>query len=37
LLARGLHALHSGHPGDYIAWLTVGAAVFTGLFTVMFT
>jgi multicomponent Na+:H+ antiporter subunit D len=36
-LARGLHALHSGHPGDYIAWLTVGAVIFTGLFAVMFT
>jgi multicomponent Na+:H+ antiporter subunit D len=31
-LARGLHALHSGHPGDYIAWLTVGAVIFTGVF-----
>ena len=30
--ARWLHALHSGHPGDYIAWLTLGAAVFTGVF-----
>jgi multicomponent Na+:H+ antiporter subunit D len=32
--ARRLHALHSGHPGDYITWLTLGAAVFTGVFAV---
>jgi hypothetical protein len=23
-----LRALHSGHPGDYVAWITVGAAAF---------
>jgi multicomponent Na+:H+ antiporter subunit D len=27
-----LHALHSGHPGDYVAWITVGAAVLGGFF-----
>ena len=27
-----LRTLHSGHPGDYVAWLTVGAAVFGVLF-----
>ena len=32
--ARRLHAVHSGHPGDYITWLTLGVAVFTGLFAV---
>lgn len=31
-LAHGLHVLHSGHPGDYIAWLTVGAVIFTAAF-----
>jgi multicomponent Na+:H+ antiporter subunit D len=24
---RGLRALHSGHIGDYVAWLVVGVAV----------
>jgi multicomponent Na+:H+ antiporter subunit D len=36
VLARGLHALHSGHPGDYIAWLTVGAVIFIGVFALSF-
>jgi multicomponent Na+:H+ antiporter subunit D len=27
----GLHRLHSGHIGDYAAWLAVGAAAFAGL------
>jgi multicomponent Na+:H+ antiporter subunit D len=36
-VARGLHAVHSGHVGDYVAWLTVGAAIFTGLFALLFT
>jgi multicomponent Na+:H+ antiporter subunit D len=26
-----LRSLHSGHIGDYIAWLTVGVAVFGGI------
>jgi multicomponent Na+:H+ antiporter subunit D len=30
-LAR-LRALHSGHPGDYVAWLAAGAAALGGLF-----
>jgi multicomponent Na+:H+ antiporter subunit D len=35
LLARGvapLRAAHSGHIGDYVAWLTFGTAVIGGLF-----
>jgi multicomponent Na+:H+ antiporter subunit D len=28
---RRLRILHSGHPGDYVAWLTLGVAVFGGL------
>jgi multicomponent Na+:H+ antiporter subunit D len=31
MLAR-LRALHSGHLGDYVTWLVVGAAVLAGLF-----
>ena len=27
--ARRLHELHSGHPGDYVTWLVVGAAALT--------
>jgi multicomponent Na+:H+ antiporter subunit D len=27
-----LRTMHSGHPGDYVAWLTVGAAAFGVLF-----
>jgi multicomponent Na+:H+ antiporter subunit D len=30
-----LRALHSGHIGDYVAWLTVGLAAFGGLFTIL--
>jgi hypothetical protein len=26
-----LRELHSGHVGDYVAWLTVGVASFGGL------
>jgi multicomponent Na+:H+ antiporter subunit D len=35
-VAGVLHRLHSGHVGDYVAWLTVGAVIFTGLFTLLF-
>ena len=28
----GLRALHSGHTGDYVAWLTFGVAALGGLF-----
>jgi len=31
---RPLRAAHSGHVGDYIAWLTVGMAVFGGILAV---
>jgi multicomponent Na+:H+ antiporter subunit D len=27
-----LRTLHSGHPGDYVAWLTLGVAIFGVLF-----
>ena len=27
-----LRGLHSGHPGDYVAWLSVGTALLGGLF-----
>ena len=27
--ARRLHALHSGHPGDYVTWLVAGSAALT--------
>jgi len=30
----GVRALHSGHVGDYVAWLTVGVAVLGGLLAV---
>jgi hypothetical protein len=26
----GLRQLHSGHTGDYVAWWTVGTALFGG-------
>jgi multicomponent Na+:H+ antiporter subunit D len=29
---RALEAFHSGHVGDYVAWITVGVAVLGGLF-----
>jgi multicomponent Na+:H+ antiporter subunit D len=29
-----LRAVHSGHVGDYVAWLTFGTAVIGGLFAV---
>jgi multicomponent Na+:H+ antiporter subunit D len=38
-LGRALHPLraaHSGHAGDYIAWLTFGTAVIGGLFAISF-
>jgi multicomponent Na+:H+ antiporter subunit D len=35
-IARGLHALHSGHPGDYIAWVTVGAVMLVAVFSLSF-
>jgi multicomponent Na+:H+ antiporter subunit D len=31
----GIRNLHSGHPGDYVAWLTFGAAAFGGAFAVV--
>ncbi len=30
----GLRNLHSGHPGDYVAWLTLGVAILGGAFGV---
>ena len=33
-LVVGLRNLHSGHPGDYIAWLTFGVALLGGAFGV---
>jgi multicomponent Na+:H+ antiporter subunit D len=27
----GLHKLHSGHVGDYVAWLVLGVGVLTGI------
>ncbi len=30
----GLRGLHSGHVGDYVAWLTFGTAVLGGLFAI---
>ena len=35
-VGRRLHALHSGHPGDYITWLTVGAVIFIATFALAF-
>lgn len=32
-LIRPLRALHSGHIGDYIAWLTLGVAILGGVLT----
>jgi multicomponent Na+:H+ antiporter subunit D len=32
---RPLRAAHSGHAGDYIAWLTVGMAAFGGILAVL--
>lgn len=29
---QGLQSLHSGHPGDYVAWLTLGVALLGGAF-----
>jgi multicomponent Na+:H+ antiporter subunit D len=36
-LAGGLHRLHSGHVGDYIAWLVTGAVLIAGAFTLAFS
>ena len=33
----GLRAFHSGHVGDYVAWLTFGTAVLGGLFALVLT
>ena len=33
----GLRALHSGHPGDYVAFVTAGAALLGGLFALSLT
>ena len=33
--ALPLERLHSGHVGDYAAWLVVGAGAFGGLFSLM--
>jgi multicomponent Na+:H+ antiporter subunit D len=30
-----IRGLHSGHPGDYVAWLTFGTAAFGGAFAVL--
>lgn len=35
-IARGLHALHSGHPGDYVVWVTVGAVILVAAFSLSF-
>jgi multicomponent Na+:H+ antiporter subunit D len=32
---RPLRAVHSGHAGDYVAWLTVGMAAFGGILAVL--
>jgi len=32
-----LRAVHSGHVGDYVAWLTLGAAVLGGVFALGLT
>jgi multicomponent Na+:H+ antiporter subunit D len=32
---QGIRGLHSGHPGDYAAWLTFGVAAFGGAFAVV--
>ena len=29
---HGVRALHSGHPGDYVAWTGAGAVILAGLF-----
>jgi multicomponent Na+:H+ antiporter subunit D len=34
-LSSGMRALHSGHVGDYVAWLTVGFALLGGLFALV--
>jgi multicomponent Na+:H+ antiporter subunit D len=31
-ILRPIRILHSGHMGDYVAWLTAGVAVIGGLF-----
>lgn len=32
-----IRALHSGHPGDYVAWVAVGATLLLGLFALTLT
>jgi multicomponent Na+:H+ antiporter subunit D len=32
-----VRALHSGHPGDYVAWGALGTTVLTALFAVTLT
>ena len=31
---QGLRRLHSGHVGDYVAWLTAGVTVIGGVFMI---
>jgi len=33
--AKCLQRFHSGHVGDYVTWLVVGASVFGGLLTIL--
>ena len=30
--ASWIRGLHSGHPGDYVAWVTAGTAILAGAF-----
>ncbi len=34
-LLRPLRRIHSGHMGDYVAWLTFGTALFAGIFALL--
>ena len=36
-VAGRLHRLHSGHVGDYVTWVAVGAVIFAGAFALTFT
>jgi multicomponent Na+:H+ antiporter subunit D len=36
-VADRVRALHSGHPGDYVAWAATGATVLTALFALTMT
>ncbi len=31
--AGAIRGLHSGHPGDYVAWVTAGTAILAGVFS----